>query len=377
MRKNIILLFFFIVIVSFSTNVYAKGTTNGVPIKDDDLDKNAISLYCSYYNGDYIKIMRNSSESEGSIISSSEISFLSATNVRLKASHFMNADGTTDCPLYIFGDPSPTGGPLQSIQGFTNANPEKHNSDYVYVGLNTSESSCAGMCSGDWWTCVYSGREGRIITQYDNDNGYRIYFPNGQYKNVTQKDISANCDDLYYNRRTQDYQFATSENSSKNDYNLCKNRNDIDYYCEGDCRFPGNAKLDCYDIDNGTDSSTNSDGTRNPMYEDGELSEICNDEKIQNTLKFVGRLLFIVKIIVPLLLIIFGTIDFGKAIAASKDDSVAKAGKMLVLRIVIGIVIFLVPTVVNFVFQLVGHGNTSYNECRICIFEPKLCGRGR
>lgn len=375
MKKYFLLISLFIVI-GFCPFVSAKVTTNGVSVSDDELDdKNAIGLYCSYYNGDYVRIMRNSATSEGSVMPNN-LPFSQTSNSTLETFKFMNSDGTIDCPLYIYGEASETGGPLKKIVGFTNSE-VGHNSDYVYAQLNTSESECKGMCSGNWWTCVYSGRQGRLITQYDSLSGYTIYFPDGAKTEPDPWEISATCDDLYYNRETHKIIYSTSSNSDNNNQYLCDNRDVIDYYCSGECNFPDNAKLDCYDIDTGTHPDTSQGETRNPMYEDGDLSEICSDEKVQNTLKFLGRLLIVAKIIVPLLLIIFGTIDFGKAIAASKEDSLGKAGKMLIVRIIIGIVIFLVPTIVNFVFELVGHGNTSYNECRICIFEPKLCGKGR
>ena len=66
----------------------------------------------------------------------------------------------------------------------------------------------------------------------------------------------------------------------------------------------------------------------------------------------VGRILGIFKIVIPLLVIIFGMIDLGKAVVASKDDEIKKAAKSLGFRALAGILIFFIPTLVGFCFTL-------------------------
>ena len=53
----------------------------------------------------------------------------------------------------------------------------------------------------------------------------------------------------------------------------------------------------------------------------------------------VGRILGIFKIVIPLLVIIFGMIDLGKAVVASKDDEIKKAAKALGMRALAGVLI--------------------------------------
>ena len=157
-----ILLFVYVIIFMFCYQVSASTTSNGVPIFEEEVDKNAVDLYCSYNNGDYVRIMRSSLESEGSVMPNN-LPFSSTSNSTLKTYEFMNSDGTIDCPLYIYGEASETGGSLKKIIGFTNSE-TGHNSDYFYVQLNANNSTCTGTCSGSWWTCVYNGRQGRLIT---------------------------------------------------------------------------------------------------------------------------------------------------------------------------------------------------------------------
>ena len=66
----------------------------------------------------------------------------------------------------------------------------------------------------------------------------------------------------------------------------------------------------------------------------------------------VGRILGIFKIVIPLLVIIFGMIDLGKAVIASKDDEIKKAAKSLLFRALAGILIFFI-TIPPLLFTLI------------------------
>ncbi len=89
----------------------------------------------------------------------------------------------------------------------------------------------------------------------------------------------------------------------------------------------------------------------------------------------VGRILGIFKIVIPLLVIIFGMIDLGKAVVGSKDDEIKKAAKSLGMRVLAGIVIFFVPTIVGFAFSLADGFNADgdYSVCQACITNPDGC----
>lgn len=97
----------------------------------------------------------------------------------------------------------------------------------------------------------------------------------------------------------------------------------------------------------------------------------CSQEGVQKALKFIGVALLIAKILVPILLIIFGIIDFAKAVVATDADAIAKSSKSLIFKFLAGVVIFLLPTIVNFIFYGIVKNNANYNQCRACIFERK------
>ncbi|MBQ2873520.1 MAG: hypothetical protein IJE89_05935 [Bacilli bacterium] len=59
-----------------------------------------------------------------------------------------------------------------------------------------------------------------------------------------------------------------------------------------------------------------------------------------------------VRIIVPILVILMGTIDFAKAVIAGKEDNMKKAQTDFIKRVLIGVAIFFVPLLVDVVMEL-------------------------
>lgn len=89
----------------------------------------------------------------------------------------------------------------------------------------------------------------------------------------------------------------------------------------------------------------------------------------------IGKILSVFKIVIPLLIIIFGMIDLGKAVVASKDDEIKKAAKQLGFRILAGILIFFIPVIVSFAFTLADgfDAEGDYSTCEQCIINPNGC----
>ena len=90
--------------------------------------------------------------------------------------------------------------------------------------------------------------------------------------------------------------------------------------------------------------------------------------------QFLGIVLMVVKIVIPLILIILGMVDLGKAVISSEDKAISKSAKSLLMRLIAAIVIFFVPTIVSAIFGLIGSFNddvkADYDVCRTCIEHP-------
>lgn len=101
----------------------------------------------------------------------------------------------------------------------------------------------------------------------------------------------------------------------------------------------------------------------------GNVDTFCTDTV--NIWRTVGYFLYIFKIVVPIILIIFGMIDLGKAVISSDDKAVSKAAKSLLMRCIAAVCIFFVPTIVSFVVKLVDTSAADNSTvCANCISSP-------
>ena len=106
----------------------------------------------------------------------------------------------------------------------------------------------------------------------------------------------------------------------------------------------------------------------------GTTESFCNDTA--NVWQVVGWIMLVFKIIIPLLLIIFGMLDLGKAVTSNKEDEIKKATASLMRRAIAAVVIFFIPTLVGVIMNLVDNGD-KYKDCARCISNPankEKCG---
>lgn len=97
----------------------------------------------------------------------------------------------------------------------------------------------------------------------------------------------------------------------------------------------------------------------------------CTDA--QPVLYTIGKFMLVFKIIIPILLIIFGMVDLGKAVISSDEKAVSKAAKSLLNRAIAGVCIFFVPYIVGVVFKMIGEFKQyeeQYEVCSACISNP-------
>ncbi len=70
----------------------------------------------------------------------------------------------------------------------------------------------------------------------------------------------------------------------------------------------------------------------------------------------------IVQIGIPILLIVFGTIDLGKAVISSDDKEVKQAQSRLIKRCIYAVAIFFITTLVSIIMSLVSKGVDVSND---------------
>ncbi len=109
--------------------------------------------------------------------------------------------------------------------------------------------------------------------------------------------------------------------------------------------------------------------------------DLCNTEALV-TIRFIGYGIYIIKIIVPLLIIVLGTIDLFRAVIASNDSAIKESSSKLLKRFIAGILIFFVTDILFFIFGLFelsdsgvdGNGdlnnNSNFYNCSTCLLKP-------
>jgi len=84
----------------------------------------------------------------------------------------------------------------------------------------------------------------------------------------------------------------------------------------------------------------------------------------------VSTIVTIIKIGVPILLIVLGMIDLGKAIMAQKEDEIKKGQALFVKRLIGAILVFLVVFIVQIVVRFIAKSdNANISSCINCFIS--------
>lgn len=83
----------------------------------------------------------------------------------------------------------------------------------------------------------------------------------------------------------------------------------------------------------------------------------------QQIINITTLLYDLIRVGVPLLLIVFGMLDFGKAVMAGKEDEIKSNQKLFVKRLISAAVVFLVLSLVELVLGLVASDSANMMTC--------------
>lgn len=88
----------------------------------------------------------------------------------------------------------------------------------------------------------------------------------------------------------------------------------------------------------------------------------------------VSTIIFIIKIIIPILLIIFGMIDFMKAVMAQKEDEIKKGQQTFIKRLIAAVIVFFIIQIVQLIITFVsGDDDDSIVNCFDCFVNGDGC----
>ena len=185
-----------------------------------------------------------------------------------------------------------------------------------------------------------------------------VTYPNGTKKtfkgNTGTMLPTTECNDIYYIESEGKIEVGLKGNNGAV-IGLCEeyDDNEIEHFCSGNCDY---STFSCsnYQYYN---PSTQTSGC---FY--------CGDAYFPAEIGTLTRNIFnLIKVLVPVIIIILGMVDLLKAVMASDEKKMDEAKPKLLRKIIAGVVIFLVFSIVQFVFGnlLIGTGamENSMLEC--------------
>ena len=97
---------------------------------------------------------------------------------------------------------------------------------------------------------------------------------------------------------------------------------------------------------------------------------MCNNTDLLSIIGIAKTVLRVLQIGIPIILLIFGTIDMGKAVRAGDEKEIKAATNILIKRAVAAVIVFLLFMVVSVITGWVG--GTEWKECWAAARNSKI-----
>ena len=155
---------------------------------------------------------------------------------------------------------------------------------------------------------------------------------------------------------------STTITSDKADYD--PNKDDLPTTLENERQYASSI-IDLYGYGRGTRSILDSDAHVGDDY--------CGQPEVIKAARVLGVFVFVSRMAIPLIIIIWATFDLIKVVNSGKTDDLKKQATKTGYRILIGVFVFIFPTLVKVAFNsLVAFQvvNKEYEKCEKCIFDP-------
>lgn len=351
---------------------------------EQDLEYN-INAYCRYSNNKVnVNCAINDKEKSVSCNVDGTYPFTSAENIKLDYNLFKNGC-PSDSNVYLKVDDNSY--PLK-ITNISIGNPANICRD----NGGTDKCFSISTLSEDINACEYKSSTGmvNIICTYNKHKGekvqcselYKSPFIKGSTSNDNYLELSSfinKCpNDLYIKATSSGNSIKVNGLYTGTPADQCRvNGGEIICYSINSIENTFKSEITSYENQvQENDSSSDPDG--DIIGTNFDADHFCKGP-VQGVFTTLGWIFFALKIIVPLLLIIMGSVDFGKAVLSSKDDEIKKSAKTLAMRAVIGILIFFVPTILNLVINVIDSSkdNDASNvykgtfwDCTRCMLDP-------
>lgn len=100
-----------------------------------------------------------------------------------------------------------------------------------------------------------------------------------------------------------------------------------------------------------------------------KASDLCDE--LGPVLRIVGIAIFIIKVVVPIMLIVVGMLDMAKAVTEKDENKIKDAQHKLIKKAIAAVLVFLIVTIVGVLMNLIGADD--YKQCTKCITSPFDC----
>ena len=260
---------------------------------------------------------------------------------------------------------------------------------------------------------------------YEYSDGYMLCeeFGSAKCQTISQNQSGASFDikngQITYNGKTYKFNSAQQEvynNSLKgktkmfyyvnkdNRYVLCTEENKCERYSfetlsnngavitngvsvtlsDGTVYYFNSEKQNEIDTSSSNNSNKNnnstSDNNKNTttVKNNADISQSTNCTRIKEPIMFIGNIVLIVKIAIPIILIGLGIMDLFKAVTSAQDDEIKKSLRGFAMRCVAGVAIFFLPTIISVVFGMISSWadlKGEFNACQKCILNVRSCNK--
>ena len=97
---------------------------------------------------------------------------------------------------------------------------------------------------------------------------------------------------------------------------------------------------------------------------------VLGNSGIPSKLAYIIHLVILaVQIVVPILLIIWGMLDLGKAVVAQKEDEIKKGQQTFIKRAIAAVIVFFVIQIVQIVVRFVSGNDQNVAGCFNCFIN--------
>lgn len=84
----------------------------------------------------------------------------------------------------------------------------------------------------------------------------------------------------------------------------------------------------------------------------------------------IGTIIRIIRIAIPIVIVLLGTIDLGKAVIAGEEKDIKAAQGIFIKRLIYGVLVFFVVWIVQAIFGLVSGWDENNEICWSCAANP-------